>query len=72
MCVYIYLCVLSTGSEKGLTKGAVQGTRKESGGKGVTAACRPLLPLPLPQRAIKHMLETVPLSYAPQTLIHPH
>lgn len=34
-------------SETGWTTAAVEGTGKESGGKGVTAACRPPDPLPL-------------------------
>lgn len=42
---------------------AVEGTGKESGGKGVTAACQPPHPLPLPQGAIQHPPDNFTLSH---------
>lgn len=53
LCVSVSVCTQHR-SETGWTTAAVEGTGKESGGKGVTAACRPPHPLPLPQGAIKH------------------
>lgn len=53
LCVSVSVCT-QHGSERGWATVAVEGTGKESGGKGVTAACQPPHPLPLPQGAIQH------------------
>lgn len=56
LCVYsvsVSVCTQHR-SETGWTTAAVEGTGKESRGKGVTAACRPPNPLPIPKGAIKH------------------
>lgn len=44
-CASVSVCTQHR-SETGWTTAAVEGTGKESGGKGVTVACRPLHPLP--------------------------
>lgn len=51
-CVPVSVCTHHT-SERAWTTVAVQGTGKESGGKGVTAVCWLLHPLPFPQSTIK-------------------
>lgn len=51
------------GSERGWATVAVEGTGKESGGKGVTAACQPPHPLPLPQGAIQHPPDNFTLTH---------
>ena len=57
LCAFVSVCTQHR-SETGWTAAAVEGTGKETGGKGVAAACWPPHPLPLPQGAIKHTLET--------------
>lgn len=58
-------------SEKGWTAAtAVEGTGKESGGKGVTAACRLLLPLPLPWNTIKRAEDNFTLAHPVNTCAH--
>lgn len=61
LCVSVSVCTQYR-SETGWTTAAVEGTGKESRGKGVAAACQPLHPLPSPQGTIKHTQDNFTLT----------